>query len=387
MAQKQNQQRLQQANQGRPFIPPQDDTVQVAVAPRQRGQVAPTARPTVAGRPVQRPGQPPVQRPAHQAVAAAWQEPEDQYEDAPQYAPPVMGTAQRVVDERYQEVFLPSKFLPYSFKRIMIRQLTRGEIKAVIRAKASGSHRHLIQAVDQTIDQDVYDLTIGDFWYLMYWHRINSYKRTPFNVTWKCTHEPHIQRVNLAKTDKGHLDEKTLENQLVINKSNLQEIVIDEAKYTDVAQRLLGEYGLRVTPQTVRDFIAILEAEEQDTLMQQAKQQKLGQVDVVEDDEKLMALLYEIQEEVADVEVRMYGYRYAALLSTQHGETLEERDAFLDTLDPEIDIMLEEFLSVAEHGVSELFKVTCGECSASKEVKSSLDALSFLPAYDVGDRA
>ena len=290
-----------------------------------------------------------------------------------------------VLDERYQEVFLPSKFLPYSFKRLYVRQLTRGEIKAVVRAKASGSHRHLVNALGQTISVDVYDLTVGDFWYLMYWHRINSYKRTPFNVTWTCTEEQHVARTQSEMQGEAEfMAPSTLENQMVISNSNLKEIAVDPVKYTEVAQQLLAEYGIRATPQLVRDFVDILETEEEDQLRQQAKQQKLGKVDVENDDE-LMNLLYQLQEEVATIEVRMYGYRYAAIVSREHGETLEDRDAFLDTLDPEVDQMLEQFLQVSDHGVKETFKVTCAGCGASKEIKSSLDALSFLPAYIAGD--
>jgi hypothetical protein len=293
------------------------------------------------------------------------------------------------MDERYQEVYLPSLFLPYDFKRIHVRQLTRGEIKAIIRARASGSYRHLLQAIGQTLDVDPLQLTLGDFWYLMYWHRINSYKKSPFVVSWECKEEAHVKRTELDPEDESgkYLPKASLGNTLQINRSNIKEITIDQEKYLAAAQHLFDEYnGMQVTPSTVGDFADMMEESEEEELKKQTKQHKLGNTEP-DDEDELMKLLYELQEEVADAEVKLFGYRYAALVHRVHGDTLQERDDYLDQFPPEVTDDLETFLQAAEHGVNEKFHVTCAGCGASKEIQSSLDALAFLPAYINGSDA
>lgn len=296
-----------------------------------------------------------------------------------------------VLDERYQELYLPSKFLAYDFKRLHVRQMTRGEIKAIIRAKSAGSYRHLINAIGQTLDVDPYVLTLGDFWYIMYWHRINSYKKSPFIVQWDCKEEKHVARTDLPKeNDDGtpngqYLAKATLKNTLTIDRSNIKETAIDQEKYLAIATHLYDTYGLQVTPQTMADFADMMEAEEEEQLRQTAKQHKLGKTEP-EDDDEIFKILLELQEDVADAEVRIFGYRYAMLLSRVHGATIQERDDFLDQFPPEVTDDLEEFLQAAEHGVNESFRVQCSGCGVSREVTSSLDTLSFLPAYiNAGD--
>lgn len=386
MAQKQRQEGFRQAGQGQRFLPDEEQH-QVQQQPNRQPPQGQQANPGQQQRPRQRAmgivpmeNGKPTMRPQQQAVPPS------------PLLPPT--EAERVVesvdsfemDERYQEVYLPSRFLPYSFKRIYVRQLERSEIKAIIRAKASGSYRHLLTALGQTINVDPTILTLGDFWYLMYWHRINSYKKTPFVVSWDCKDEGHAKRMALAKDHPGYLAPESVKNQLQVNASNLQEVNIDEGKYLAVANRIFEEHGLQLTPQTVGDFADMMEEEEEDQLKQQAREHKLGKADI-EDEDGLMKILLELQEEAADVEVRMYGFRHAAVLSKVHGVTLADRDAFLDTFPPEIDSDLEEFIQVSEHGVNETFRVKCEGCGASKEIKSSLDALSFLPSHIVGGAA
>lgn len=292
-----------------------------------------------------------------------------------------------VMDERYQELYLPSRFLPYDFKRMHVRQMTRREVKAIIRAKASGSIRHLINAVGQTLDVDPYALTLGDFWYILYWHRVNSYKKSPFMVTWECKNADHVARTELNPNNEDgtpngkYLAKATLKNSFTLDRSKIKEIAIDADKYVELATRLFNEYdGLQVTPQTVADFADMLEAEEEDQLRKQAKQHQLGQQDS-DDPEEVFKILMELTEEIGNAEVRMFGYRYAMLVSQVHGETMQERDDYLDQFPPEITDDLEEFLKVSDHGVNESFNVTCAGCGASMEVQSSVDALSFLPSY------
>jgi hypothetical protein len=89
---------------------------------------------------------------------------------------------------------------------------------------------------------------------------------------------------------------------------------------------------------------------------------------------------------VADDE-RSFSYRYAALLGTEHGESLQQRVEWLNQQDPDLLVDLERALEISDHGVNESWEVKCQECGASTTVTQSLDALTFLPSLQRGGLA
>ena len=286
----------------------------------------------------------------------------------------------RVITAAHSDITLPSECVAYEWKDIQIRRFTVNEIRGMIRARTSGNLRHLIRAVDGTITRPITDLTTGDFWFIMYWHRINSYKKTPFLLSWTCTNHDHLARV-----ENGEVAKETLKQVMQVTNSNLNTVQIDVSKYQAKAMEIEAEYQVKVTPQRLVDFIAALEEEEE--LLYQRKlalkrdEAKRTEAMTMMD---LDAFLEdnEAMEVVAQDDERGFMYRYAALIFGE--DTLAARSEMLGDKSPDLLDELEELAALADHGVSENWTVVCKECGASETIEQSLDALTFLPSLQRG---
>jgi hypothetical protein len=90
-------------------------------------------------------------------------------------------------DARFSNIGdLPSGQKPYDFKQLFCRPLSVKELKLISQAASMDDVNYLIRAVDLVIDQDVSNLTVGDFFYVLMWLRIKSFPKTPLAVNWKC---------------------------------------------------------------------------------------------------------------------------------------------------------------------------------------------------------
>lgn len=160
-----------------PYNPPQGE---------RRGPAHPDAPRADAVRPTSRPSVSPVQPSATvqmQDIGAAEQPPEDPPLNDVKRAKYVKGS---VKDANYVRVDLPSKHVFYPFKDIWIRPFKIKELSKIWLATQENSFTHLVDAMDATIAEgaDLRDLLPQDFKFLMYWHRINSYPRSPFTIEW-----------------------------------------------------------------------------------------------------------------------------------------------------------------------------------------------------------
>lgn len=283
----------------------------------------------------------------------------------------------------HEDISLPSEFVAYEWKDLQIRRFNIEEIRSIVRARTTGNLRHLVRAVDATLTHPVTDLTQGDFWYIMYWHRINSYKKSPFVLEWTCVDKDHLDRIGT-----GELKPETLKNVLTINKSNLETTYIDKGAYVAKADDIDRDYEVGVQPQMVVDFIAALEEDEEREFVAQRDKERaskeVGAAIEAADVDKFLEQSENV-ESLGEDEDTAFMYRYAALMAS--GGTLKERVEQLNGQDPDLLTDLEAFLSVADHGVKESWKVTCKECSASKTIEQSLDALMFLPSLHRGGLA
>lgn len=123
------------------------------------------------------------QAPAAVARAA---EPQAEEEDEGEQAPP------RLIVEgsrgpEWERVELPSLHLFYPQERgpIQLRQFSIMTLAKIHKANVTGEFTLLVDALDDCIDGDIRDLTAPDFYFVMYWMRINSYPSSPFTIDWK----------------------------------------------------------------------------------------------------------------------------------------------------------------------------------------------------------
>jgi hypothetical protein len=99
-----------------------------------------------------------------------------------------------LADSRFSEIGgLPSDYHPYpelkQSKKFYIRPFTMAELRLVSKSIATKDIRHIIRAVDLVIDQDVQQLSIGDFYFVLMWLRLHSYPKSPMMVQWNCTNK------------------------------------------------------------------------------------------------------------------------------------------------------------------------------------------------------
>lgn len=371
---------------GRPLRKPQPTATAEAAQPQQQRPAVSPQR--AAQRAIVTEGKPQPQTPRTESVVV--EEPEAPVAvpvtAAPRARLPLVSQqGPRNVTPAFEDVWLPSEFVSYQWKDIQVRRFNVEEIRAIVRARISGNLRHLVRAVDNTLSRPVTDLTVGDFWYLLYWHRLNSYKKSPFVIEWVCDAEDHLRKVAGADLHEGEesLDPKTLRNLLTVNKSNLDTISIDRDAYNDLATQLYEEYGIQVQPQGIVDFVSATDEDEEIQHRRDAEKKK-REAAAAEGD---VGAFLDDQEQATEDDDRSFMYRYAALLSTTHGETLSARSDFLSQQSPDLLVDLEALLEIVEHGVKESWTVTCKECGASKTIKQSLDALTFLPSLQRGGLA
>ena len=345
---------------------------------------------------------------------------------APATIPPVVWPVKKIT-AAFEDTWLPSNFLPYDWSDIQIRRLNIEELRAIVRARVSGNLRHLVRAVDATISRHAHELTVGDFWYLMYWHRLNSYKKSPFIIDWTCTDVQHQHSVNvgdqvlvsdqeleamddaeklaLIKTpeldddgeETGEIDyyrlvkrdPQSLRNLLQVSGSNLETDEIDSDAYLAVRQQIETEYGVDIVPQRLVDLIDSLEEQETKRAVRKAKEAKAK---AAEAEGNATSIIDQLEDEMAEEDIvedeeQAFMHRYAALLSPIYGVKLDDRAEYLNSMDPDLLVDLERFLEVSEHGVRESWKVQCKGCGAKRTVEQSLDALTFLPSLQRGGLA
>ena len=291
-------------------------------------------------------------------------------------------TGSRTFTEKHEEVWLPSGFATYPYKSIGVRRLSIAEIRALARARVTGNLCHNIRAFDATLTEPAHTLTIGDYWYIMYWHRINSYKRTPFFLTATCSNPDHVTKVK-----NGELDADTLKITHTVGKSDLNTVELDVSKVEGITKEILDTFNVHVAPHRLLDMVYALELSDELDMERRRKgadveavkkldlQQAINDADVDE-----FIRIQEGLELLAEDEERSFMERYAAVISEKHGVSLSERIAFLDEQEPDLLTYLDKYIEACDHGVRESWTLTCKECSASKTIEQSLDALTFLPS-------
>jgi hypothetical protein len=92
-------------------------------------------------------------------------------------------------DSAYHDVgVLPSQGIPYKgrMEKLFIRPFRLPELRLLSKAVQLNELGPMIRAVDLAISHDVYDLTIGDFYYVLLWLRMYSMPDTPQIVEWYC---------------------------------------------------------------------------------------------------------------------------------------------------------------------------------------------------------
>lgn len=255
---------------------------------------------------------------------------------------------------KYLTTGLPSgcRFYGISDNSIGVRRFSADDVLKIYDARADKSLRMLAETVGATLNGiSVWDLTVGDFWFLMYWHRINSYPRSPFVVTWVCENPTHIQQVK-----EDQLSVETLSQNMVVKSGDLQVRELDATALEVTLSTITMDYQVHASPMRMGEYLKLVEMEEEVEIAREK-----GEKPKYKPSDFVLA-------------------RHAAHLEEEHGKTLEQRMEFLRT-GPDFSLWayLDAVATQSDHGVDEKYHVKCKHCGAPTEVEVALDALTFLP--------
>ena len=224
--------------------------------------------------------------------------------------------------ETYRVQDIASEFALYPFKEIVMSGFLLSELMLLAKANSTDSILPILKAVDNVIDVDVNILTIPDFFYMMYWLRIESFPKTPLYLPWTCD----------QKTEKGE----------VCGYKNL-----DRLMHTNMRTKYLKEckdHDKPLPPGIAHPRALLLES-----------------LDLKDRNDPA----YEI---------------YKVAMWVEEGRTIDDKVTVL--MDQTTPTLYEDALHTAirlKYGVEELANVNCKECGASRLYQLSISAATFLP--------
>lgn len=95
---------------------------------------------------------------------------------------------------------IPSKTLPYPVKQIEVVPFKPKQLALMSKAVMLDNFAPAVEAMGQSMTNlDVNDLTVGDFFFLLTWQRLNSLKRNPVMAKWTCPGTIFNDRANGTK--------------------------------------------------------------------------------------------------------------------------------------------------------------------------------------------
>jgi hypothetical protein len=119
----------------------------------------------------------------------------------------------------------PSNYVFYDFKDLHVRRFRVPDLSRIYAAQKNGDISMLGDALGATISVDIRELTAPDFFFTMYWHRLNSYPSSPYTVTW----ESKYGNVNETTVTMNREDGDTVTGKVMLNITVLS-MTVDEKK-------------------------------------------------------------------------------------------------------------------------------------------------------------
>lgn len=254
-----------------------------------------------------------------------------------------------LADSRYVDIGnLPSNFYPYDFGKLYARPFAFNELLLVGRAAAEQDITHLIRAVDTVITEDVNEITIGDFFYLLLWLKTYSTPKQPKVIPWEC-------------------------DDTILKDKETGEAVLNEPGTTLPEGKTLEDYDVEPCGTSNSEIIHISTV---DIIMLPEE----GWEGLPEGfDFPRTRLLPEINEIKQDP-IKAAEYRYVlSAVKWVAGKTLKDK---IKVLEQQPDLSLFEQAKALDdtvsHGIKETCTLTCRKCRAQRNAVITLDALTFF---------
>lgn len=89
------------------------------------------------------------------------------------------------INDKFQSISLPSGFMFYDFDTIKVRKFEIRDLAKMYKVTQTESYKLFKEVIQNCVDHDINQLTSGDFKYICYWLRLNSYPKSPMTIKWK----------------------------------------------------------------------------------------------------------------------------------------------------------------------------------------------------------
>jgi hypothetical protein len=253
-------------------------------------------------------------------------------------------------DPKFVCADLPSNFEFYDFKELAISPVKGYTQSKFARAASEERTRHVVDAVSSLLPEGIsaWILTVPDFYWLLYWIRLNFYTKVNMIHTAVCHSRGHLEKV----ASKA-LPVESLTSVHTISKTALKETLFKRAELdkflTEADLSFLEDTPYDLCPATIRDIVDIEENHQE-------------------------------SENYKDFE---YLVDYSSFLQYRDPEqgyaSQQERIDFCANLEVRHLETIQQFANlVSDYGVIETIQVTCPECRAEIKTRVSISAHSFL---------
>lgn len=272
---------------------------------------------------------------------------------------------------------IPSSMSFYPGTSLCIKTFRTPHIIKMIEAMEMEDLRMLVEVVSSVLEPSfsAFDLTPDDFFYCLYWLKINSFKKHPFSQKFVCTNPKHHEKV-LTKL----LPVESLHNEVIIKHTGQLTVtkITEEGlqRSIEILQRIKDEYALDVFPMRMRDYVDLQGyLKRTATLANRIAELELaGDLDSTE--------LEEVKAKKRELDATYAMKDYAPYICLPNpAATIADKLNYLNTLDLAPDFLgdLDEFIKSIDHGVKETAVTHCQECKAEVEINVSIEALHFFP--------
>lgn len=286
------------------------------------------------------------------------------------------GFTRAVSDSEGTSLALPSRFAFYDFKDVYAVPFRAKHLAKLQRAHREGSLLPLVEAVSSVIYTTTeghpalaFDLTLPDFFFVLYWLRLNAFTKSNYTHTTTCDNAEHLKRVEIHE-------------KLALYQQQVHDGVITMDAYRELEAQAMPESSLQIKELIRASSVKVNELEAvpdpahfhfSDTSAMVFRAPTMR--DVIE-----FAEAPEMQKKETRTEYSFLGQLASHIQHSTLSLTLAQRVGIVEEATSDQVQLLKDFeKAIKGYGVDETVKVTCKGCGASKTSKLVLDAFSFLP--------
>ncbi len=289
-----------------------------------------------------------------QAVNASRSAPTRSAQSEPVVANHMPVITEGLADGEYSSLALPSRFHYYGFKDLYAKPFGVPHLAKLSRAHKEKSLQPVIESVSSVLRTSTpgfenvplgFILNVPDFFFVMYWLRLNSYTKSNYVHKTKCNNPEHI-----AQVKANILPPESLDITKIVTKTDI--VIQDLEEIPDPAVFHFSEDSPMIfRPALMKDTLEFM-------------------------DDPLFANPATREEFAFSADLASFIQHESLQLP------LADRVNIINAASPDDAQLIADFQDlVKDFGVNEYINVTCKECGASRVTKLAIDAHAFLPTH------